>query len=293
MVGMKKNGNLKNLHSRNWGWPDEYSISLYFEEIGNYQKLSSEEEAQCARDIRNGDQKALNKLVLANLRFVVSIARKYQHFGSSLADLINEGNIGLIRAAHKYDETRKVRFITCAVWWIKQAIFQYLSGNCHAVRFPSNWSNILFRMLKTQNILSQELGRKPTNKEIAENIQFDLDEVNNIMPYLQPHLSLESGFGDQNDLMLINSLPDENSSGPMKGLYDYDTKRQVAKMLGSIQERDARILRYYYGLDNSEPLTLEEIGEIFGVTRERIRQIKAKTLKSLYERGHLLKQKYA
>jgi len=285
VVGIKKNGKFKNLRNQNWGRSDENSISLYFDEIGHYKKLSSEEEAQCARDIRKGDMKALNKLVLSNLRFVVSIARKYQHFGSSLPDLINEGNIGLIRAAHKFDETRMVRFITCAVWWIRQAIFQHLSEHGHVIRIPSNWSNTIYKMQKAQRNLSQELGRSPTNKEISESVEIGLPEVNRLMLHLQPHFSLESGSVDQNDLMLINSIPDENSPSPMQNLYEYDAKRQVEDMLGSIQDRDARILRYYYGLDNTEPLTLEEIGDIFGVTRERIRQIKSKALKSLRERG--------
>ncbi len=279
----KKSGGNKILRNQTRDWLDENSISLYFKEIGNYPKLSSEEEARCARAYREGNERALEKLVLSNLRFVVSIAKKYQHLGVSLSDLINEGNIGLIRAARKFDEARGVRFITYAVWWIKQAIFQYLSEQGRIVRIPLNWSNTIYKMQKVQNSLSQELGRDPTNQEISEEIAMDLEEVNRMMPHCQPHYSLESSSTNQDDVMLMNSLADEDAPNPMDGMFNYDLKRLVKGMLDGMQEREARILKYYYGLDDSEPMTLEEIGEIFGVTRERIRQIKEKALKNLMQ----------
>lgn len=279
----KKSGGVKFLRNQTRDWLDENSISLYFKEISNYPKLSSEDEARCARAYREGNERALEKLVLSNLRFVVSIAKKYQHLGVSLSDLINEGNIGLIRAARKFDEARGVRFITYAVWWIKQAIFQYLSEQGRIVRIPLNWSNTIYKMQKVQNSLSQELGRDPTNQEISEEIEMDLEEVNRMMPHCQPHYSLESSSTNQDDVMLMNSLADEDAPNPMDGMFNYDLKRLVQGMLDGMQEREARILKYYYGLDDSEPMTLEEIGEIFGVTRERIRQIKEKALKNLMQ----------
>lgn len=282
MIKKKKLG-IKNLRNQSRDWLDENSISLYFKEISNYPKLTSEEEADCARRFRDGDESAIEKLVISNLRFVVSIAKKYQHLGVSLSDLINEGNIGLIRAARKFDEKRGVRFITYAVWWIKQAIFQYLSEQGRIVRIPLNWSNTIYKMQKAQNHLSQELGRDPTNKEISDEIEVGIDEVNKMMPHCQPHYSLESSSNTQDDVMLMNSLPDEDTPGPMEGIFDHDLKRLISRMLDNIQEREARILKYYYGLDNSEPMTLEEIGDIFGVTRERIRQIKEKALKNLFD----------
>jgi len=284
MAGTKKRPNgAKYLRNQTRDWLDENSVSLYFKEISNYPKLTSEEEARCARAFREGNERALDKLVISNLRFVVSIAKKYQHLGVSLSDLINEGNIGLIRAARKFDETRGVRFITYAVWWIKQAIFQYLSEQGRIVRIPLNWSNTIYKMQKAQNTLSQELGRDPTNQEISDEIEMGLEEVNRMMPHCQPHYSLESSSTSQDDVMLMNSLADEESPSPMEGMFDYDLKRLVQGMLEGIQDREARILKYYYGLDDSEPMTLEEIGEIFGVTRERIRQIKEKALKNLMQ----------
>lgn len=279
----KKQSGVRNLRKQSYSWLDENSISLYFKEIGGYPKLTSAEEADCARRYRDGDEKALEKLVISNLRFVVSIAKKYQHLGVSLSDLINEGNIGLIRAARKFDEARGVRFITYAVWWIKQAIFQHLSEQGRIVRIPLNWSNTIYKMQKAQSHLSQELGRDPTGQEISEEIDIGLDEVNRMMPHCQPHYSLESSANAHDDVMLMNSLPDEVTPGPMELMFDHDLKRLIQTMLDGMQEREARILKYYYGLDNSEPMTLEEIGDIFGVTRERIRQIKEKALKNLSE----------
>lgn len=260
---------------------DEDSISLYLKEISNYPLLSSEEEVSLARAYKDGDRKAIEKIVLSNLRFVVSIAKKYQNLGVALSDLINEGNIGLIRAAHKFDETKGVRLITYAVWWIKQAIIQYLSEQSRVVRIPLNKASAMFKMEKALNTLSQELGRDPTTQEILQEIDIASDDLEGMMPLYQPQYSLESSSNPQDDIILLNSIPDDKTPGPMDGMFKQELSAAIEEMLSTIKEREARILRYYYGLDNTEPMTLEEIGEVFGVTRERVRQIKEKAIRQL------------
>ena len=261
---------------------DEDSISLYLKEISNYKLLTPDDEVRLAIAYKSGDKSAIETMVLSNLRFVVSIAKKYQNLGVSLSDLINEGNIGLIRAAHKFDETKGVRFITYAVWWIKQAIIQYLSEQSRIVRIPLNKASAMFKMEKMLNNLAQELGRDPTTTEIVQ----EIDEVTNedlkdVMPLYQPQYSLDSSSNPQDDIILLNSIPDDKTPGPMDGVFRQDLSNAVDDMLSTIKEREARILKFYYGLDNTEPMTLEEIGEIFGVTRERVRQIKEKAIKQL------------
>lgn len=260
---------------------DEDSISLYLKEISNYPLLSADEEVHLARAYKEGDREAIEKLVLSNLRFVVSIAKKYQNLGVSLSDLINEGNIGLIRSAHKFDETKGVRFITYAVWWIKQAIIQYLSEQSRVVRIPLNKASAMFKMEKALNTLSQELGRDPTTQEILQEIDIASDDLAGMMPLYQPQYSLESSSNPQDDIILLNSIPDDKTPGPMDGMFKQELSTAIEEMLSTIKEREARILKYYYGLDNTEPMTLEEIGEIFGVTRERVRQIKEKAIRQL------------
>lgn len=260
---------------------DEDSISLYLKEISNYELLTPEEEVKYARAYKSGDKKAIERLVLSNLRFVVSIAKKYQNLGVSLSDLINEGNIGLIRAAHKFDETKGVRFITYAVWWIKQAIIQHLSEQSRVVRIPLNKASAMFKMEKALNSLAQELGRVPTSQEIMQEIDIASEELAEMMPLYQPQYSLESSSNPQDDIILLNSIPDDKTPGPMDGMFRQDLTDAIEEMLSTIKEREARILRFYYGLDNTEPMTLEEIGEVFGVTRERVRQIKEKAIKQL------------
>ncbi len=260
---------------------DEDSISLYLKEISNYPLLTPQEEVQLAIAYKSGDKDAIERMVLCNLRFVVSIAKKYQNLGVSLSDLINEGNIGLIRAAHKFDERKGVRFITYAVWWIKQAIIQYLSEQSRIVRIPLNKASAMFKMEKMLNTLAQELGRDPTTQEIMAGIDVDADDIRDVMPLYQPQYSLDSSSNPQDDIILLNSIPDDKTPGPMEGVFRKDLTDAIEEMLSTIKEREARILRFYFGLDNTEPMTLEEIGEIFGVTRERVRQIKEKAIKQL------------
>ena len=260
---------------------DEDSISLYLKEISNYPLLTPYEEVDLAKKYKAGNKNAIEKMVLCNLRFVVSIAKKYQNLGVSLSDLINEGNIGLIRAAHKFDETKGVRFITYAVWWIKQAIIQYLSEQSRIVRIPLNKASAMFKMEKMLNTLAQELGRDPTTQEILQGIDVAAEDINEVLPLYQPQYSLDSSSNPQDDIILLNSIPDDKTPGPLDGVFKKDLNEAIEGMLSTIKEREARILRFYYGLDNTEPMTLEEIGEIFGVTRERVRQIKEKAIKQL------------
>ncbi|MFC1537309.1 RNA polymerase sigma factor RpoD/SigA [Gemmatimonadota bacterium] len=260
---------------------DEDSISLYLKEISNHQLLTPKDEIKLAKAFKKGDKTAIERMVLANLRFVVSIAKKYQNLGVSLADLINEGNIGLIRAAYKFDETKGVRFITYAVWWIKQAIIQYLSEQSRIVRIPLNKASTMFKMEKMLNNLAQELGRDPTVREIIQEINVTSGDIKNVMPLYQPQYSLDSSANPQEDIILLNSIPDDKTPGPMDGIFKKDMGDAIEEMLSTIKEREAKILRFYYGLDNTEPMTLEEIGKEFGVTRERVRQIKEKAIKQL------------
>ncbi len=260
---------------------NEDSISLYLKEISNYPLLTPDQEVSLAIAFKTGDQSAIERMVLCNLRFVVSIAKKYQNLGVSLSDLINEGNIGLIRAARKFDETKGVRFITYAVWWIKQAIIQYLSEQSRIVRIPLNKASAMFKLEKMLNKLAQELGRAPTTQEIMQGIDMTADQINEMLPLYQPQYSLDSSSNPQDDIILLNSIPDEKTPGPMDGVFKNNLNEAIETMLSTIKEREARILRFYFGLDNTEPMTLEEIGEIFGVTRERVRQIKEKAIKQL------------
>ncbi|OGF98355.1 MAG: RNA polymerase subunit sigma [Candidatus Glassbacteria bacterium GWA2_58_10] len=260
---------------------DEDSISLYLKEISHYPLLTPEQEVSLAKAYKRGEKKAIEKMVLCNLRFVVSIAKKYQNLGVSLSDLINEGNIGLIRAAHKFDETKGVRFITYAVWWIKQAIIQYLSEQSRIVRIPLNKASAMFKMEKMLNTLAQELGRDPTTQEIIQGIDVAEQDIHDVLPLYQPQYSLDSSSNPQDDIILLNSIPDDKTPGPLEGVFKKDLNDLIENMLSTIKDREARILRFYFGLDNTEPMTLEEIGEIFGVTRERVRQIKEKAIKQL------------
>ena len=260
---------------------NEDSISLYLKEISHYPLLTPEEEVSLAKAYKKSDKRAIEKMVLCNLRFVVSIAKKYQNLGVSLSDLINEGNIGLIRAAHKFDETKGVRFITYAVWWIKQAIIQYLSEQSRIVRIPLNKASAMFKMEKRLNTLAQELGRDPTTQEIMQGIEASADDLEDVLLLYQPQYSLDSSSNPQDDIILLDSIPDDKTPGPLEGVFKKDLNDAIESMLSTIKDREARILRFYYGLDNTEPMTLEKIGEIFGVTRERVRQIKEKAIKQL------------
>jgi RNA polymerase primary sigma factor len=259
----------------------EGSLDQYLKEISQYPLIDREEEAALARRIRQSDEDALNKLVRSNLRFVVSVAKKYQNQGVPLPDLINEGNLGLIRAAHKFDETKGIKFISYAVWWIRQAILQALAEQSRIVRVPLNRAGALHRIGRRSSALLQELGREPTVDEIAEELDISHEEVERTLAISQSHLSLDAPLTPGEDNRLLDYLPDQYAPGPEDEAYERALKKTIEEALSTLKEREAKILRLYFGLDDQEPMTLEEIGSLLGITRERVRQIKEKALSRL------------
>ena len=208
----------------------------------------------------------------------MSVAKKYQNQGVPLSDLINEGNLGLIRAAHKFDETKGIKFISYAVWWIRQAILQALAEQSRIVRVPLNRAGALHRIGRRSSSLLQELGREPTVEEIADGLDITQEEVERTLAISQSHLSLDAPITPGEDNRLLDYLPDQFSPGPEDEAYDHALKDTIEEALASLKEREAHILRLYFGLDDQDPMTLEEIGKILGITRERVRQIKEKAL---------------
>jgi RNA polymerase primary sigma factor len=261
--------------------PAPGSLDQYLKEISAYPLIDRAEEANLARRIRRGEEEARQKLVNSNLRFVVSIAKKYQNQGVPLADLIDEGNLGLIRAAEKFDETRGVKFISYAVWWIRQAILQALAEQSRIVRVPLNRAGELHRIGKRSSALVQELGREPTVGELAEGLDVDPDELHKTMSIAMAHLSLDAPTIPGEDNKLLDYLPDEYQPGPEEEAFEKDLKEKVEAALCKLKDREAKILRLYYGLDGKEAMTLEQIGQDLGVTRERVRQIKERALARL------------
>ena len=260
---------------------DEGSLDLYLKEISNYPLISREEEIDLTKDIKKGSQKSLEKLTRSNLRFVVSVAKKYQNQGVSLADLINEGNVGLIRAAHKFDETKGIKFISYAVWWIRQAILQALAEQSRIVRVPLNRAGTLYKIGKKSSRLTQELGRKPTVEEIAEGMDISLEEVRKTLSISQSHLSLDAPLTPGEDNRLLDYLPDNYNRGPQESAFENALSNAIEDSLSTLKEREAKILRLYFGLGGQEPMTLEQIGSVLGITRERVRQIKEKAISRL------------
>jgi RNA polymerase primary sigma factor len=260
------------------GSHDESSLDQYLKEISAYPLLAREDEVALAQKIRTGDSDALDLLVNSNLRFVVSVAKKYQNQGVALGDLINEGNLGLIRAAHKFDETKGIKFISYAVWWIRQAILQALAEQSRIVRVPLNRAGDLHRIGKRTANLLQELGREPTLEEIAGDLDLTNEEVQRTLAISQSHLSLDAPLTPGENNRLLDYLPDQFSSGPDDETYDRALSQTLEEALGSLKEREAHVLRLYFGLDSTEPMTLEDIGALLGITRERVRQIKQKAL---------------
>ena len=261
--------------------PFDDSLDLYLQEISRYPLIDQEEEARLAQGIRRGEEEALVKLVRANLRFVVSVSKKYQNQGVPLHDLISEGNLGLIRAAHKFDETRGVKFISYAVWWIRQSILQALAEQSRIVRVPLNRVATLHRIAKYRAARLQELGREPNAIEIARGLGLTEAEVEQALTLSRSPVSLDAPFVPGEDGRLIDYLPDRVSQGPDEETYEKLLTEALSDALATLAEREARILRLYFGLGGEEPRSLEEIGELLGVTRERVRQIKEKALDHL------------
>ena len=258
--------------------PADGSLDLYLREISRYPLIDRDEEARLAEGIRRGEEEALDKLVRSNLRFVVSVSKKYQNQGVPLPDLINEGNLGLIRAAHKFDETKGIKFISYAVWWIRQAILQALAEQSRIVRVPLNRAGALHRIGRRKSLLLQELGREPTVDEIAEGMGLSREEVEKTLAISRSHLSLDAPMVPGEDSRLLDYLPDQVSPGPDEETFEKALTDTLEAALSTLGKREATILRLYFGLGGEDPMSLEEIGVAMGVTRERVRQIKEKAL---------------
>ena len=260
---------------------EEGSLDQYLRDISIYPLITREQEVGLAQRIRADDQEALDTLVRSNLRFVVSVAKKYQNQGVSLSDLINEGNLGLIRAAHKFDETKGIKFISYAVWWIRQAILQALAEQSRIVRVPLNRAGTLHRIGKRASVLLQELGREATHAEIADGMDITEEEVAKTMSISQTHLSLDAPMTPGEDNRLLDYLPDNVNPTPEDEIVEQALTNSIHEALAGLKERESKILRLYFGLDGAEPMTLEEIGVVLNITRERVRQIKEKALSRL------------
>ena len=260
---------------------EDKSLDLYLREIGETPLITAGEEVELAKRIKNGDQSALEKLTKANLRFVVSVAKQYQNQGLSLADLINEGNIGLIKAAKRFDETRGFKFISYAVWWIRQAILQALAEQSRIVRLPLNRVGTLHKIGKISSSLEQEYGREPSPDEIAKELALSTMEVSDTLKISNTHLSLDAPFSTSEDNCLMDVLEDELQPAPDEALLDESLRVEISRALRTLNSREAQVISLYFGLTHEKPLTLEEIGARFGLTRERVRQIKEKAIRRL------------
>lgn len=261
------------------------SLDQYFLEIGKVDLITAEEEIELAIKIKKGDRKAQDKLVKANLRFVVSVAKQFQNQGLTLNDLINEGNIGLIKAAQRFDETRGFKFISYAVWWVRQGIMQALADQTRVVRLPLNRVGDLTKISKAYRNLEQEYERKPTTDELAAILDMTADEVAYILQIAGRQVSMDAPLktGDENKNSLMDILPDDDQPLPDTNLMSESLKNEVASALRTLTEREANVIKLSFGIDGDNTATLEEIGERFNLTRERIRQIKEKALVKLRE----------
>lgn len=256
----------------------EDSLTTYLREIARYPLLTREQEAKLAARIRKGDSAALQRLVCSNLRFVVSVAKKYHNERMSLSDLIDEGNLGLMRAAERFDERRQTRFISYAVWWIRQAILQALADQSHIIRIPLSRAAALHRIGRKANALGQSLGRTPTQEELSASMEGSERVVSDTMQLTRAYVSLDAPLGNAEDARLLDYLPDDMSPAPDDEIAETGRQEFVRDALTRLKGREATVLRLYFGFDGNEPLTLEEIGARLGVTRERVRQIKERAL---------------
>ena len=256
------------------------SLDKYLQEIGKEELISVEEEVELAQRIKKGDKEALEKLTKANLRFVVSVAKQYQNQGLSLPDLINEGNLGLIKAAEKFDETRGFKFISYAVWWIRQSILQALAEQSRIVRLPLNQVGSLNKINKAFARFEQEHERTPSAEELANELELPKEKVTDTLRVAGRHISVDAPFADGEDNSLLDVLVNADSPNADRGLINESLATEVERALEILTEREGDIIRYFFGIGCSE-MTLEEIGEKFDLTRERVRQIKEKAIRKL------------
>lgn len=260
------------------------SLDKYLQEIGREPLISVEEEVELAQRIRKGDQEALEKLTRANLRFVVSVAKQYQNQGISLPDLINEGNLGLIKAAEKFDETRGFKFISYAVWWIRQSILQALAEQSRIVRLPLNQVGSLNKINKALSKFEQENERMPSPEELEEMLDIPREKIADTLRVSGRHVSVDAPFVDGEDNSLLDVLINNDSPNADRGLVNESLNKEIERSLSTLTERERDIVRYFFGIGCQE-MTLEEIGEKFGLTRERVRQIKEKAIRRLRHSG--------
>ncbi|MBQ7841832.1 MAG: RNA polymerase sigma factor RpoD/SigA [Odoribacter sp.] len=256
------------------------SLDKYLQEIGKEDLITVEEEVELAQRIRKGDQKALEKLTRANLRFVVSVAKQYQNQGLSLPDLINEGNLGLIKAAEKFDETRGFKFISYAVWWIRQSILQALAEQSRIVRLPLNQVGSLNKINKAFSRFEQENERRPSPEELADSLDLPAEKVADTLRVSGRHISVDAPFVEGEDNSLLDVLVNDDSPIADRTLINESLSTEVERALSTLTERERDIIKLFFGI-NTQEMTLEEIGEKFGLTRERVRQIKEKAIRRL------------
>jgi RNA polymerase primary sigma factor len=260
---------------------ESQSLDKYLQEIGKVDLLTPDEEVKLAQQIREGDQQALERLTKANLRFVVSVAKQYQNQGLSLGDLINEGNLGLIKAAQRFDETRGFKFISYAVWWIRQSILQALAEQSRIVRLPLNRVGSLNKISKTFSELEQKFEREPSPEELAEVLEVSTNEVVDTLKISGRHVSMDAPFVQGEENSLLDVLENDSEDKPDAGLINDSLRREVQRALSTLTQREADVITLYFGLNGEHAMTLEEIGEKFNLTRERVRQIKEKAIRRL------------
>ncbi len=260
---------------------ESQSLDKYLQEIGKVDLLTPDEEVELAKRIKEGDQIALEKLTKANLRFVVSVAKQYQNQGLSLGDLINEGNLGLIKAAQRFDETRGFKFISYAVWWIRQSILQALAEQSRIVRLPLNRVGSLNKISKTFSKLEQKYEREPSPEELADVLEVTTAEVVDTMKISGRHVSMDAPFVQGEENSLLDVLENDSEETPDSGLMTDSLRREVQRALSTLTQRESDVIALYFGLNGEHAMTLEEIGEKFNLTRERVRQIKEKAIRRL------------
>ena len=260
---------------------ESQSLDKYLQEIGKVELLTAEQEIELAIRMRNGDQTAMEILTKANLRFVVSVAKQYQNQGLSLGDLINEGNLGLIKAARRFDETRGFKFISYAVWWIRQSILQALAEQSRIVRLPLNRVGALNKIGKAYSNLKQEFEREPSHEEIAQALEMDVEEISNTLQIFGRQVSVDAPFSLGEENSLLDVIENDLQPAPDNDLISESLKTEIRNILAILPEREAEVIRLYFGLEGELSMTLEEIGEKFNLTRERVRQIKEKAIRRL------------
>lgn len=260
---------------------ESQSLDKYLQEIGKVDLLTPDEEVDLAKRIRAGEQAALEKLTKANLRFVVSVAKQYQNQGLSLGDLINEGNLGLIKAAQRFDETRGFKFISYAVWWIRQSILQALAEQSRIVRLPLNRVGSLNKISKTFSELEQKFEREPSPEELAEVLEIATSEVVDTLKISGRHVSMDAPFVQGEENSLLDVLENDSEEKPDQELMNDSLRKEVQRALSTLTQREADVITLYFGLNGEHAMTLEEIGEKFNLTRERVRQIKEKAIRRL------------